>query len=105
MRRFLAVIVAMSSACAQTNVQRPHLQGIGHVAYRVNDLANTGTFYVNGLGYAKTFPPAEESGKTSIALVKVNDEQYVELLQGDAQSQGQLDHFALYTDDLTAVRD
>jgi hypothetical protein len=36
--------------------------------------------------------------------VKVNDLQYVELFQGDAQTQGQLDHFALYTDDLTAMR-
>ena len=36
--------------------------------------------------------------------MKVNDLQYVELFQGDAQTQGQLDHFALYTDDLTAMR-
>jgi lactoylglutathione lyase len=37
--------------------------------------------------------------------VKINDEQYVELFQGDAASRGQLDHFALYTDDLTAMRE
>jgi len=40
-----------------------------------------------------------------MGIVKVNDQQYVELLQGDAQSQGQFDHFALYTDDLAAMRE
>jgi hypothetical protein len=34
-----------------------------------------------------------------MAVVKVNDDQYIELLQGDARSQGQLDHLGLYTDD------
>lgn len=104
MRCFLAVILAISSLYAQTNVKRPHIVGLAHVAFRVSDLGKTSAFYADLLGYAEPFSLSDGSGKTTIALVKVNDEQYVELLQGDARSQGQLDHFALYTDDLAAMR-
>ncbi len=104
MRRFLAVILMMSPVFAQTNVQRPHILGLAHVAFRVGDMAKTGAFYEKLLGFAEPFSLRDGNGKTTIAVVKVNDEQYVELLQGDAQNQGQLDHFALYTDDITAMR-
>jgi hypothetical protein len=104
MRYFLAIMLVVSSLYAQTSVQRPHVLGLAHVAFRVIDLGKTGAFYENFLGFAEPFSLSDENGKTTIALVKVNDEQYVELLQGDARSQGQLDHFALYTDDLAAMR-
>ncbi len=103
-RCVLVFILAVSSLFAQTDVQRPHVLGLAHVAFRVNDLNKTGAFYENVLGYAEPFSFTEENGKTAIALVKVNDEQHVELLQGEARSRGQLDHFALYTDDLAAMR-
>jgi catechol 2,3-dioxygenase-like lactoylglutathione lyase family enzyme len=97
-------MLVASSLFAQTNAKRPHILGLAHVAFRVSDLSKTGAFYENVLGYAEPFSLSEENGQTAIAFVKINDEQYVELLQGDARSQGQLDHFALYTDDLTAMR-
>jgi catechol 2,3-dioxygenase-like lactoylglutathione lyase family enzyme len=110
----------MSSLCAKTallaalvssfllvppSAARPRILGLAHAAFRVSDLGRTGAFYENSLGYAEPFSLAEESGQAAIALVKVNDEQYIELLQGDARSQGQLDHFAVYTDDLVAMRE
>jgi catechol 2,3-dioxygenase-like lactoylglutathione lyase family enzyme len=104
-RCIVAVTVAASSLLAQTGVQRPHLLGIAHTAFRVSDLGKTGAFYEASLGFADPISLAEENGQAAIALVKVNDEQYVELLPGDAQSEGQLDHFALYTDDLAAMRE
>jgi catechol 2,3-dioxygenase-like lactoylglutathione lyase family enzyme len=104
MRFFLAVTLAISSLYAQTNIQRPHVLGIAHVAFRVSNLGKTGAFYEKFLGFAEPFSLNEENGKSAITLVKVNDEQYVELLPDDARSQGQLDHFALYTDDLAAMR-
>jgi len=105
MRCFLAAILVVSPLFAQTNVQRPHILGIAHVAFRVSDIATAGAFYESFLGYVEPFALSDGSEKTTIAFVKVNDEQYVELLQGDARSQGQLDHFALYTDDLVAMRE
>jgi catechol 2,3-dioxygenase-like lactoylglutathione lyase family enzyme len=105
MRCFFSALLLTGFLCAQTNAQRPHVLGLAHVAFRVSDLGKTGAFYENFLGYAEPFSLSEENGNAAIALVKVNDEQYVELLQGDARSQGQLDHFALYTDDLAAMRE
>jgi len=108
-RGFLTVVLSISflfspSLFAQTNIQRPHLLGLAHVAFRVSDLDKTQAFYASILGYEQPFSLNDGDGKTTTAFVKVNDLQYVELFQGDAQSQGQLDHFALYTDDLTAMR-
>ena len=104
MRCFLAAVLAMSSLYAQTNVQRPHVLGVAHVAFRVSDMAKAGAFYENLLGYQEPFSLKDDNGKVTIAFIKVSDQQYVELFQGDARSQGQLDHFALYTDDLSAMR-
>jgi catechol 2,3-dioxygenase-like lactoylglutathione lyase family enzyme len=102
MRFLLVVALATSSLFAQTNVERPHILGLAHVAFRVSDLARTSAFYENLLGFAEPF---SLSGKPTIAFVKINDEQYVELFQGDGQNSGQLDHFALYTDNLAAMRE
>jgi catechol 2,3-dioxygenase-like lactoylglutathione lyase family enzyme len=104
-RHIVATALLISPLYAQTSVQPPHILGIAHVAFRVSELSKTGAFYENVLGYAEPFSLNEENGQTAIAFVKVNDEQYVELLQGDARSQGQLDHFALYTHDQAAMRE
>jgi catechol 2,3-dioxygenase-like lactoylglutathione lyase family enzyme len=94
----------MSGLHAQTSAPRPHTLGFAHVASRVADLDKTQLFYESVLGYQEPFSLNDGTGKATTAFVKVNDLQYVELFQGDAQTQGQLDHFALYTDDLTAMR-
>jgi len=104
MRYILACMLTMSSLLAQTGVPRPHVWGLAHVAFRVSDLGKTGAFYESLLGYKEPFSVKDSTGNTTIAFVKVNDEQYVELFSGDERGQGQLDHFALYTDDLAAMR-
>jgi catechol 2,3-dioxygenase-like lactoylglutathione lyase family enzyme len=104
MRYILAIVLVASSLHAQTNAQRPHILGLAHVAFRVSDLDKTQAFYASILGYEEPFSLKDSAGKITTAFVKVNDLQYVELFQGDARSQGELDHFALYTDDLTAMR-
>jgi catechol 2,3-dioxygenase-like lactoylglutathione lyase family enzyme len=105
MRCFMAVILMTSSLFAQTDVQRPHVLGLAHVAFRVSDMGKTVTFYQNVLGYAVPFSLKDRSGRIAIEFVKINDQQYVELFQGGAHDRGQLDHFALYTDDLAAMRE
>jgi len=106
MRYALAAVLAISSvfSLAQTPVQRPRLPGIAHVAFRVSDVAKTVAFYQDLLGYQEPFSLDSGNGKSAISFMKVNDLQYIELFPGDARSQGQLDHFALYTNDLAAMR-
>ena len=105
MRCFLALILMTSSLFAQTDVQRPHVLGLAHVTIRVSDIVKTSAFYENLLGYAVPFSLKDRSGRIAIAFVKINDQQYVELFQGGARDRGQLDHFALFTDDLAAMRE
>jgi catechol 2,3-dioxygenase-like lactoylglutathione lyase family enzyme len=100
----LIVLAVTASLHADKKALQPHIVGIAHVALRVSDLDKAQAFYAGILGYEEPFSLTDSTGKTTTAFVKVNDLQYVELFQGDAQSQGQLDHFALYTDDLTAMR-
>jgi catechol 2,3-dioxygenase-like lactoylglutathione lyase family enzyme len=100
----LASVFVTSLMDAQTTAQRPHVFGLAHVAFRVSDMDRMELFYGGILGYEEPFSLSDTAAGTKTAFVKVNDLQYIELFQGDAQSGGQLDHFALYTDDLTAMR-
>jgi len=99
-----AMLLSSSMLFGQNNAQVPRVLGVAHVAFRVSDLSRTGAFYKNLLGYAEPFSLNDANGNPAIAFVKVNDEQYVELFPGDAASNGQLDHFALYTNDLAGMR-
>jgi catechol 2,3-dioxygenase-like lactoylglutathione lyase family enzyme len=103
--KIVLLAALVSSLFAQTSAGRPHILGLAHVAFRVSDLGRTSAFYERSLGFAEPLSLSEESGQAAIALVKINDDQYIELLPGDARSQGQLDHFAVYTDDLGAMRE
>ncbi len=102
MRYVLGFVLVISSLSAQTRAT--HILGLAHVAFRVSDMDKTLPFYESFLGYEEPFSVNDGTGKTTIAFVKVNDLQYVELFPADANRQAQLDHFALYTDDLTAMR-
>ena len=102
----LAVVAVIGSSLllAQSDLHAPHVLGLAHVAFRITDFRGTEAFYVNSLGYGGPLTFDDEKGQLGIALVKVNDQQYIEFLQGDTGNRGQLDHFALYTDDLSALR-
>lgn len=100
------VVGFILTACVhgQPRTEPPRVLGIAHVAFRVSDMDKADLFYESLLGYQAPFSLTDSGEKTRTAFIKVNDSQYVELFQGDAQSNGQLDHFAVYTDDLTAMR-
>jgi catechol 2,3-dioxygenase-like lactoylglutathione lyase family enzyme len=102
-RAFPFILFLTSFLLAQREVPCPPVPGLAHAAFRVSDLSRTTAFYEKLLGY-ESFSLGDETGKTRFVFVKVNEQQYIELLPGNAVSQGQLDHFALYTDDLVAMR-
>src|SRR5271165_1093417 len=104
MRFILTCLLAFSFLIQDSSLgHRPHLFGIAHVAFHVGNINRTESFYENILGYQQPFLLDDEQDKPTIGFVKVNDFQYVELFRGDEQAPGQLDHFALYTDNLTAM--
>ena len=65
--------------------QSTDLTGIAHVALRVNDLQRSHEFYAK-LGFLQAFE-FTDAGKTSVAYIKVNDRQFIELIPRTSDSQ------------------
>jgi catechol 2,3-dioxygenase-like lactoylglutathione lyase family enzyme len=99
----LVLFLAVSSAFAQTKPQRPRVLGIAHVALNVSDLSKARMFYEDFLGFDEPFALRRPDGTDWIVYLKVNDEQYLELVSDNRRWDGQLNHFAIYTDNLPAM--
>jgi catechol 2,3-dioxygenase-like lactoylglutathione lyase family enzyme len=83
--------------------QSTSLSGIAHVALRVSDLAKSRDFY-HSLGFEQAFE-FTDAGKTSVAFVKVNDRQFVELYPRTSDTQpGVLMHICFEASDIESVR-
>ena len=96
-----APLVAQSPAPA-----RPHITGISHVAYYVSDIPKALVFWHDLLGFDLSYDrKVPNSTETTVAFLKVNDHQYVELLSDPpAQTKNFLSHVCFLTDDLEQMR-
>jgi lactoylglutathione lyase len=103
--RLFAIVLTASFLAAQPSHDRPRILGIAHVAMDVSDLDKARLFYKNFLGFSEPFSLRNADGTDSIAFIKVNDEQYLELFAERLQYGGHLNHIALYTDDVVRMRD
>lgn len=72
-------------ATLHAHAQSTDLSGIAHVALRVNDLQKSREFYKT-LGFEQAFD-FTDAGKTSVAYLKVNDRQFIELIPRTSDSQ------------------
>jgi catechol 2,3-dioxygenase-like lactoylglutathione lyase family enzyme len=98
----LAVCAAMLVPCLlsqKTEVQRPPILGVAHIALKTNDLAAAREFYGHYLGFDEVgaFPPHGLG-------FKVNDHQFIyvaDTLMGD---EDRLDHIAFETTDARQLR-
>src|ERR1035438_4908004 len=90
---------------AQAPVERPKVLGIAHVALYVGDLAKARAFYEGLLGFGEPFTLPKPDGSVSIAFVKINDHQYLELFNEDPKDDGRLSHISIYTGDADRMRD
>ena len=84
LKGFLIALLSLSSAL-NVHAQSTDLTGIAHVALRVNDLQKSREFY-RKLGFEQAFDFVD-NGKTSVAYVKVNDRQFIELIPRTSDSQ------------------
>ena len=78
-----ALALFFSSLDAQG--QSTDLTGIAHIALRVNDLDKSRDFY-HKLGFEQGFE-FSDNGKISVAYLKVNDRQFIELIPRTSDSQ------------------
>jgi lactoylglutathione lyase len=98
---------AVSSCSAQSAAPgRPHITGISHVAYYVTDMPRAMLFWHDLLGYDLSYDRKKPNGTdTSVAFLKVNDHQYVELLSDPpAGTKNLMSHVCFLVDDLEAMR-
>jgi catechol 2,3-dioxygenase-like lactoylglutathione lyase family enzyme len=98
-RLLTAVVLTLLMPAAQ----RPPVAGLSHVAFFVSDLGRARVFYGDLLGY-----PVEERASTArpgrTASVRIGPDQWIELIEGAGEGEGQLDHVAFSTTDAGAVR-
>jgi catechol 2,3-dioxygenase-like lactoylglutathione lyase family enzyme len=83
--------------------QTPALTGIAHVAFRVSDLQKSREFY-SRLGFEQAFE-FSDPGKATVAFIKINDHQFIELYarSSDSQPLG-LMHICFEANDIETVR-
>ena len=100
------LLIALAPLRAQTTPTRPHITGISHVAYYVTDMPQSLLFWHDLLGFDLSYDRKKpNSTDTSVAFLKVNDHQYVELLSDPPPgTKSLLSHICFLTDDLEAMR-
>ena len=108
-RTFIASTVAILSCglllhAADAQISRPKVFGVAHYSIFVSDLAKTRAFYEDFLGYQESFTLPKAGGSVQMAFLKINDHQYVELVNEPNKGEGQLNHLGLYTDDVEQMR-
>jgi catechol 2,3-dioxygenase-like lactoylglutathione lyase family enzyme len=84
--------------------QAPPMTGFAHAAFRVGNLEKTREFY-GKLGFEQAFE-FSDAGKTTVAFIKINDRQFIELYprSEDHQTVG-LMHVCYEASDILAVHD
>jgi lactoylglutathione lyase len=103
MRGLLGLLLCLPLA-AQNAPSRPKVLGVAHYSIFVSDLAKARAFYEDFLGYEEAFTLPKPDGSVQMAFVKINDHQYLELLNQPNKGEGQLNHLGLYTDDVERMR-
>ena len=101
MRTLCACLLFSGLACSQSLP----LEGIAHIGFRVSDLEKSRDYYTRLLGYQETFAYQDNSGRTTLAFIKINDQQYLELSPGlPPEEKIRFTHVAFETPDLEALR-
>ncbi len=103
LKRGAVLVVLLGLLCPlDLRAQSPDLTGIAHVAFRVNDLDKSREFY-HTLGFDQAFE-FTDAGKISVAYIKVNDRQFIELIPRTSDSQpGGILHTCFEAADIESV--
>lgn len=104
----LGLLVSFSVSAQPANVPakpaRPRVLGIAHFSIRVSDVDRARAYYKDFLGFDEPFSLKNPDGSLSMAFIKVNDYQYLEVSPGLRPGQDRLSHISFFTDDAEAMR-
>lgn len=84
--------------------QRPQITGDAHIALYVADIEKSRAFYKDFLGYEEPFSLRNPDGTLSMAFIKINDRQYVELSPEREKGSDRLNHISFEVADAEATR-
>lgn len=111
MKRFIICLLLICFTIASRagdEVMRPRILGISHINFYVSDLQKARRFYEDFLGFAEPYDLKRDDGSVSLAFVKINDDQTIELSTDpprQAKQEGQLSHIAFFTDSAEGMRE
>lgn len=112
MRR-IAILILVVVVCAlvsaardqSSDLKRPLITGVAHIAFQVSDLAKARAFYGEFLGYDEAFQVLKPDGSLALTYFKVNERQYIEIFPDlPPDKDDRLSHIAFETTDLEALR-
>jgi catechol 2,3-dioxygenase-like lactoylglutathione lyase family enzyme len=107
MKKFLtlAALLLSTPLFAQTPPQRPKILGISHAGFFVSSLAAALDFWHGLLGYDDAYDLKNPDGTISIAFIKINDHQHIELFnQKPPAGSGYLSHIAFIVSNAEQMR-
>jgi lactoylglutathione lyase len=111
--KLIAILILMVAVCAlvsaaqdqSSDLKRPLITGVAHIAFQVSDLAKARAFYGELLGYDEVFQVSDHESSQPLTCFKVNERQYIEILPGlPPDNDDRLSHIAFETNDLEALR-
>lgn len=100
----LLAVVSVAAAFASREPRRPRILGVAHMALFVHDIAASRAYYRDFLGYGEPFDLKNPDGSLSLAFIKINDRQYLELFPEREAGSDRLAHIGIETDDAEAMR-
>ena len=77
--KLIFCVVACSSLFAAEYLP---VGGIAHVGFRAADLEKTRAFYRDVLGFQQAFDQKDDSGKVTLSVIKINEDQFLEFSAG-----------------------
>ncbi|HWR34329.1 MAG TPA: VOC family protein [Clostridia bacterium] len=95
---------AIGAYAADNQVNRPKIIGVAHIAIYVSDLQKARAFYKDFLGYEEPYAIKRDDGTDRIAVIKINEDQYIELFADPPKQDGQLNHVSILTDSAEQMR-
>jgi catechol 2,3-dioxygenase-like lactoylglutathione lyase family enzyme len=107
MKKFLTLTALLLSTplFAQTPPQRPKILGISHAGFFVSNLPAALGFWHGLLGYDDAYDLKNPDGTVSIAFIKINDHQHIELFnQRPPAGSGHLSHIAFIVSNAEQMR-
>src|SRR5262245_40256350 len=103
----MVMVCALVSAAQDqsSDIKRPLITGVAHIAFEVSDLTKARAFYGELLGYDEAFQFTKADGSVETICFKVNERQYIEIIPGLLPDKDdRLSHIAFETSDLEALR-